>query len=332
MRRELVENAKTLPSLSRKDKIEFSERYYRRVREVLDEIGKPFDDVSAQMAALSEVLSDADAFRRAAAVAQLLTPEGQLEWMTILRWAHEGYPQVNIGHKYGAAVLTTAIPKDLLPQVRSPWSCFNITLPDDLIMIWNPSKGAPESVRDLVVMQVEHKTKGLVWAYVAITESLISLWQYNVSTEQLAFGLPDEYRDADPLLIERTTLDDRAANLISTLIINLCLAMTNSDVVKESGPGHKRWQEALRRNRRPDEPSVRLFQVGQPVVHDFREAVADYLRGEGKKPTVQSRVCGHYKSQPCGPKLAGRKVIWVQPYWRGPEDAPIVTRDHEMRG
>lgn len=27
---------------------------------------------------------------------------------------------------------------------------------------------------------------------------------------------------------------------------------------------------------------------------------------------------------------AGRKVIWIEPYWRGPEEAPILARPFKV--
>ncbi|WNZ59872.1 hypothetical protein QEG98_28120 [Myxococcus sp. MxC21-1] len=41
----------------------------------------------------------------------------------------------------------------------------------------------------------------------------------------------------------------------------------------------------------------------------------------GRPLVVRTRVSGHWKRQPHGQALAERKLIWVQPYWRGPEDA-----------
>jgi hypothetical protein len=48
--------------------------------------------------------------------------------------------------------------------------------------------------------------------------------------------------------------------------------------------------------------------------------------GVGKSPTVRVRVQGHWKRQVFGPARANRKIIWIEPYWRGPDDPePPVT-------
>jgi hypothetical protein len=36
--------------------------------------------------------------------------------------------------------------------------------------------------------------------------------------------------------------------------------------------------------------------------------------------------CGHYKRQVVGTGRHGRQIIWIEPYWRGPENAPILAR------
>lgn len=265
-----------------------------------------------------------------AAEALLLTPEGQLQFVTMYRWAKEAYPQIELGHKFLAALLTTAVPKDLLDMVVPPWRCFCITLPD-MIQVFNPECGA-DPVRRLYVLYEDDAPEGRHWSYWCLSANGITSWRYGMTTQNLIPQKGDEmWLDKDPLLLEQTDLDERAYQLFGTLIINLCLAMTNAENVKKAGPGHKVWDKAKSEGRRPGEPTTRLFQVGSPVKHDFRACVADYMAGNGNKLTVQSRVCGHYKAQPFGPKLASRKVIWVQPYWRGPEDAPIIVRPHKVK-
>lgn len=36
--------------------------------------------------------------------------------------------------------------------------------------------------------------------------------------------------------------------------------------------------------------------------------------------------------QVCGPANAERRLTWVEPYWRGPEDAQIPVRSHVVTG
>ena len=73
------------------------------------------------------------------------------------------------------------------------------------------------------------------------------------------------------------------------------------------------------------------YTVVRPVVLDCRVAVRDYIAGGGKSPTVRSLVRGHWRNQVHGPRNSLRKWIHVEPFWRGPDGAPVAVRPHIMR-
>lgn len=81
---------------------------------------------------------------------------------------------------------------------------------------------------------------------------------------------------------------------------------------------------------RGHEPSHRLAILGRPVRTDVREGLRRFLGGEGKSPTVQFLVRGHYRNQPHGPQNSKRKIIWIQPHWKGPEEGLILARPHAI--
>jgi hypothetical protein len=65
---------------------------------------------------------------------------------------------------------------------------------------------------------------------------------------------------------------------------------------------------------------------------DCRPSLREFL--EGRKPhpaAVQWLVRGHWRNQACGPHLSERRPTWIQPHWKGPEDAPINVRPHVLR-
>lgn len=55
---------------------------------------------------------------------------------------------------------------------------------------------------------------------------------------------------------------------------------------------------------------------------------ADRAAGEatGRHITVRTLVSGHWRNQPCGIGHLERKVIWIEPFWRGPEAAPLTEK------
>ncbi len=128
--------------------------------------------------------------------------------------------------------------------------------------------------------------------------------------------------------------EERVAALLGRLIINICLAMSNPNNVRSPKARNKTSTSSKRRE--IEAPEVRTFQLGTPITLDCREAIRDYVlhgtkKHNGSTPSVQVLVRGHWKRQVHGVGRAERRTIWVQPYWRGPEDAPILTRPHVLK-
>lgn len=75
-----------------------------------------------------------------------------------------------------------------------------------------------------------------------------------------------------------------------------------------------------------------LYELGRDVV--LNKQLRDTARSacvSGRDPQrwiLQKRfiVRGHWKQQAHGPGRADRKLIFVEPYWKGPADTPVVTR------
>lgn len=81
--------------------------------------------------------------------------------------------------------------------------------------------------------------------------------------------------------------------------------------------GYKK--ERLKAQMRGMYPDRRIY-VGAKVPFMEAQSVSG---GAGNPLIVRTLVAGHWKQQPCGPKQSERKLIRVEPYWRGPLDAPI---------
>lgn len=57
-----------------------------------------------------------------------------------------------------------------------------------------------------------------------------------------------------------------------------------------------------------------------------RRVVSD--EGRGLLAAIRFIVRGHWRNQPCGPGLTERKLIWVKPYYKGPDMAEMVNRPY----
>lgn len=271
-------------------------------------------------------------------VVMLGSMESRLTIAGLVKWAAYGYPQYVMGHKYVAALLVTGATEEAIDQARPPFDALVIDVPNDILFITDPKNGHKHSIQQILVSKHENSRipNGWGWAYTAYTESGLSLYRYGVTaSELLPPWIDDESTDrkiGPPALIsyEVTDHDKQTMSLIGRLIINTCLSISDPTKVKPIGKGHDQWKSriSVKNSARDPYPHCRTFQVGTPVKHDFREHVRAFARGERSKLSVQSPISGHYKMQPHGPQHSLRKLIWLEPYWRGPEDAPIPLRPH----
>lgn len=109
------------------------------------------------------------------------------------------------------------------------------------------------------------------------------------------------------------------------LLLGVVLELTEHRPSEE----HRRAGTRTTKRNSLGEPVAWTYTLTRDVKVDCRQAVRDYVEGRrSSAPSVQCLVRGHWKRQAHGPARSLRKFIFVEPYWRGPEDAPIATRSH----
>lgn len=266
----------------------------------------------------------------------LRTPQGCLLFLHLARWANYGFPQICMGHKFCAALLMTGMGESALDVVRPPWPNFVIEVPNELLSVRDTEANVDRPIRRILVGCSKDEGEPLLWSFLAVTDTPLNLWRFGVETKEL---LPAEvegdeaYASFDRQLTgsqDMLDTDRRVLQLIGRLIINVCLAMSDPSSLKEVGPGHKRYA-ASGSNRKEPEPIVRTFQVGKPVKIDLRETIATFIKqGARKMPSTQVLVRGFWRMQPHGPKSSLRRPQFIEPFWRGAEDAPIAIRPHVL--
>ena len=259
--------------------------------------------------------------------------EGQSSTLALYHWARAGYPQVELGEKYCAALLATVTSKEVLLSLESPFRSFLIEVPGRLLQLWDDKKNRPVNIKRILVLRNIFPDGSRPWSFVAYSESSIVLWRSGVTASDLQSENFTERQTLPFFDSKQTSLDKRSASLIGRLIANVCLAFSNPENVTKIGKkSHEKWEKQNRENRRRfPEPIVRVFRLGHPTHHDLRTAVYDYLHGQGNKLQVQFQVAGHWKMQVHGKGRKDRKLIWVEPYWKGAEYAPILLRTHKLR-
>jgi hypothetical protein len=78
--------------------------------------------------------------------------DGRIQLIGLPRWADNGFPQIEIGQTFAAALLCTNIDEGALQEVRPPWNSFMIEIPGDLLEIWSPVENRNYPVRRILVM------------------------------------------------------------------------------------------------------------------------------------------------------------------------------------
>jgi len=239
-------------------------------------------------------------------------------------WYGLGRPTVAChGHKYAAALMATKLPSDI--DIRPPWPSFLVKMPVPLMQLSDGS-GVRDDLSRILVMHYNHPALGYdVWSIMAMSAHGVVLSTKNRSTQDLLDADVANARSGETAAFEATETDEdgRIRTAISRLVLGLCLAMYGERGAEGEGSGNGR--------KRGGPLDLTKIVVGSPVSVDCREAVSDFICGRRRNPRfVQWLVRGHWRNQACGPEMTERRVMWIEPYWKGPEEAPILGRSYRV--
>jgi hypothetical protein len=119
-----------------------------------------------------------------------------------------------------------------------------------------------------------------------------------------------------------TVSEQRRFDLIRNYIIGLLIAYQQKSNHQYTG-----LQLSRAKKLREFAPHHRVALIGQSTKADMRRFIRRYLDGEIKRsPMFQFIVRGHYRDQAYGPNHSLRETIWIEPYWKGPEEGLIRAR------
>ena len=237
----------------------------------------------------------------------------------LAKWAQFAFQKLITTHTYAAALMCSDAPREVLSDLEISWKAFLVVVPDGLFDV--VVNGIPISLRRIAVGIYDGGASIILYDP---TASMVGETYLLSGTSKTIEGLLYSSEKEE----EESGLNDTSRKLLlmaKRLVVGLLLAYANTGdhKTKTSGGSSKKA------SRKREEPLHRITFIGKPTKADCRPAVERFLNsapGTGKAPTMQSLVRGHHKRQVIGTRGSGRKVIWVEPYWRGPEDAPILTR------
>lgn len=234
-----------------------------------------------------------------------------------MRWAGSGAPCIRPTGKLAASFAATSLPPSALAGfLVPPWPTFAVQVPDNLL------SGTRHAVSWLAVM-VEDDGR---WAIGLGANGQFGFIGTDVCDSTGELG--DRVDDADDKTgLGRDEIDGffRTMTLARRIVAGCCIELLNrrSSTVREERQAGDRRSSA--------DPGRWVFRLTRDVRVDMREGVRSWASGRSGRLAVQSLVRGHWKNQPHGPRNSLRKWIHVEPFWRGPEDAPIAVRSHVMK-
>lgn len=274
------------------------------------------------------------------------------------RWAASGFPTVTLGHRTAAAFCGTKMrASDAAEFVKPPWPAFCIRLPSGLLTIEDHGVQrdaevlmvtalSPEEIlydeEDTPQPKEQHR-----WYYkLGAASELkrpewipptaagffdgICLWGFNMATHLLAYKDPSEaenflHWETQPTMESDTRSDQLARALLISTCMYLCgdpreraeRASENGITIRERKSKYREGDLL---------PQYTEFEVTSSIKVNLHHAVRDFVARGGSSPTVQTHVAGHWKRVAYGVGRAHRKMMHIQPYWRGDLNAPISAR------
>jgi hypothetical protein len=252
--------------------------------------------------------------------------EDQLHMMWAGRWVDQGCPRITMDDNYAGVLMATDVGQAVFDKIVFPWRAFMVDLPKDWLTTKGPD-GNMHPFHKLIVHVVDRAGQTLI-NYMLYTPTALQLWSQNTPLHDMMneeIGQPFTYGHP------REERDDRIVVLVGRFILSLCVAMSDPDNIEERR--RKRGSKQAKGRAKRGIPDIKNFVVGKPTTLNCKPAIVEYIEGgrTHKSATVQQLVRGHWKHQPHGPGRSERKLIKIDPYWRGPEEAPILARTIHLK-
>jgi hypothetical protein len=272
-----------------------------------------------------------------------------VQWFGL--WGDLAFPRVQMSHSFAAQLMATTISQKEIPNVEAPWPAFVLEVPHGLLPLplANGTTTHIERIHVVSHFLPSHFPSPRWWSFWitgqgveiiragVLEEAVVARGKREIADRPLSrIDGPRPAGEPRDIPIENDEAfwegyaaehEERLSVLIGRLVIGACVFMTERANYQErtAKMGRSLAPHAQRVGKKPES---RVYIVGKPVKVDFRLAVKAYLEGTRGPLTVQSLIAGHHKMQPHGPGSVERKWIYVSPYWRGPEDGPILVRPH----
>ena len=266
----------------------------------------------------------------------------------IARWCTIGCPAVTIESNLAAALMATEISEDAIHEIKLPWDCFMVRLPRDLVELGQLKfthlavhrhggifenrwvDDIPDHQKERAI-QYYRRNAGELWSLYGVSDDGIAVARTDLPSVLLGKERHIYLFEYLKQLEHSETREDRLDQALARLVVGISSLAENQP--KALRPKSTKKQQHRWRFSKLPLTTEYVLAPDVPVKFDCTEAVGAFLRGERKgPPRFQWIVRGHWRNQVHGPGRTGRKRIWIQPYWKGPEHAPMRMREYRFEG
>jgi hypothetical protein len=255
-------------------------------------------------------------------------------------WCQAGYAQLVVHQPLAAAFALTDVPDSLIPE-ELPWQAFRILLPKSPVLVHGPNfegrfdelwlwstlaDGGTTTMWCLGGSLLSTFTNGSVQRnFWVIARGATSLRAVTQTVQRHVSELSKTKRT------ELVTVASESARALVNILLCVAVQLAERNFERapaKKAPKGKRWRAPKQQPVTTDYVLGRDIRVTGPNLAPVVEAIC---RGEKKFGLKQWMVRGHKREQAHGPRHSLRKTIWIQPFWKGPVDAPILKRSHELQ-
>lgn len=242
----------------------------------------------------------------------------------LCQWARYGFNVFNTTHSLTAALLLTQPSQITTENWRPPFDAFIICIPDDFIAIRGGNK-----TQWCRYVRVSTYINGSSHIMVCGNSPEI-----NGEDRAVEIGVQDQTdhflsaidgntaRAGDRLDAE----DPTSLGLLKRLTVNFVSWMNATDGLNRHRPETRATNKNKENRDSKKRPTVWLIGKEVKISRELRDAAKDQALAANGNPHPEWKVKfrhvvrGHMKEQAHGSRMTLRKTVWIEPYWRGPED------------
>lgn len=255
-------------------------------------------------------------------------------------WEKSAFARLSLGHKVGAALALTSAPDD---EVKAPWGAWSLQVPDHLIPIEGEreektvtvpveAKAALRSVLESGAPDLEDRRQAILDAIDELPPPACDIQRVFCLGSEPAFALARTESTKSFVVLSHHGREKPPVwwELLRNLVKGACIVLEGAE--PKVPPRGGKWSSPLRGKNGP--PEGVQYELGKEVAIDLRQELRRVLGGsrEGASPAVQFLVRGHWRNQAHGEGRALRRRQWIEPFWKGPEEARALLRGHAVKG